>query len=105
MDNTKKERLESQGWKVGTVSDFLALTAQETALIEIKLALSRALKKRQEQLITQTALTPQFSTTIKTIIPDEINETEVSIDLLIKSLLATGITPQEIGHVLINLSN
>ena len=36
MDESKKQRLESQGWKVGTVKDFLELTPQEAALIEIR---------------------------------------------------------------------
>lgn len=50
MDTSKKERLESKGWKVGTVSDFLELTPEETVLIEIKLALSQGLKERREKL-------------------------------------------------------
>ncbi len=39
MEQAKRERLESKGWKIGTVSDFLELTREETILIEIKLAL------------------------------------------------------------------
>lgn len=50
MDTSKKERLESKGWKIGTVSDFLELTPEETVLIEIKLALSQSLKERREKL-------------------------------------------------------
>lgn len=48
MDQLKKERLEAKGWKVGTVSEFLELTPEENALIEIKLALSRSLKQRRQ---------------------------------------------------------
>ncbi|BDA69889.1 hypothetical protein RIVM261_068660 [Rivularia sp. IAM M-261] len=44
MDENKKERLEAKGWKVGGVEEFLSLTPEENALIEIKLALSRNLK-------------------------------------------------------------
>lgn len=36
MDESKKQRLESQGWKVGTVKDFLELTPEEATLIEIR---------------------------------------------------------------------
>ena len=39
MERAKKERLESKGWKFGTVSDFLGLTPEEAILVEIKLAL------------------------------------------------------------------
>ena len=49
MNQEKQERLEAQGWKVGTVPEFLELTPEETALIEIKLALSRNLRERREK--------------------------------------------------------
>jgi len=40
MDQAKKERLESKGWKIGTVSDFLELTTEESIFVEIKLVQS-----------------------------------------------------------------
>lgn len=46
MKKAKRERLEAGGWKVGTVSEFLSLTPEESALIEIKLALSRRLREQ-----------------------------------------------------------
>lgn len=49
MEQTKRERLESKGWKIGTVSDFLELTPEETILVEIKLALSKSLKERRQK--------------------------------------------------------
>jgi hypothetical protein len=39
MERTKRESLEAKGWKVGTASEFLDLTAEESTLIEIKLVL------------------------------------------------------------------
>ena len=36
MDESKKRRLESQGWKIGTLEDFLELTPEETTLIKIR---------------------------------------------------------------------
>lgn len=44
MNDAKKKRLEDKGWKIGSVSEFLDLTSEETTLIEIKLALSHYLK-------------------------------------------------------------
>ncbi|MGQ4808014.1 hypothetical protein NKDENANG_01381 [Candidatus Entotheonellaceae bacterium PAL068K] len=46
MQTTKKERLEKAGWKVGSTQEFLGLSNEETALIEMKLALARNLKER-----------------------------------------------------------
>ena len=45
MRSAKRKRLEAKGWKVGTADDFLDLTAEESQYIEIKLALTRTLKK------------------------------------------------------------
>lgn len=36
MDESKKQRNKSQGWKVGTVEDFLELTPQEANLTQIR---------------------------------------------------------------------
>jgi hypothetical protein len=40
MDAMKKKRLEENGWKVGSIAEFLDLTVEETTLVEITLALS-----------------------------------------------------------------
>ena len=40
MDRGKKAKLAKKGWKVGTVAEFLDLSAEESAYIEMKLALS-----------------------------------------------------------------
>jgi len=40
MKKEKIKKLEKQGWKVGSVTDFLQLTREEEEYIEMKLALS-----------------------------------------------------------------
>ncbi len=47
MEEKKSERLEAHSWKVGTAAEFLELTVEEAALVEIKLALSRGMRKRR----------------------------------------------------------
>jgi len=44
MRKDKKARLEQAGWKVGSVRDFLGLSAAEEALVELRLTLSRSHK-------------------------------------------------------------
>lgn len=100
MDDVKKERLVKNGWTVGTVSEFLDLTPEETTLVEIKLALSRHLKQRRQQLMTQTALAERLQSSQPRIAKAENGDASVSIELLIKAILATGATPQEIGQVI-----
>ncbi len=45
MDTIKKLRLEAKGWKVGSVDEFLGLTPEEAAYVELKLSLSKGVKK------------------------------------------------------------
>jgi hypothetical protein len=49
MLKQKCKALEADGWKVGTVQEFLRLSDEEAALIDLKLALGRALKERRER--------------------------------------------------------
>ncbi|HBW58153.1 MAG TPA: transcriptional regulator [Oscillatoriales bacterium UBA8482] len=100
MDEEKKKRLEAKGWKVGTVAEFLELTPEEAILVEIKLALSRNLKERRQKLMTELELTEKTNSSQIPIIKLENEADSVSIELLIKGILATGATPQEIGDVI-----
>lgn len=100
MDSAKKEKLESQGWKVGSVAEFLELTPEEAILIEIKLALSQNLKERRQKLMTQAKLAEKIHSSQPRIATAENGDASVSIDLLIRAILATGATPQDIGQVI-----
>ncbi|KJH73464.1 helix-turn-helix domain-containing protein [Aliterella atlantica] len=100
MDRLKKERLEAKGWNIGTVSEFLELTPEENILIEIKLALSRSLKARRQKLMTQVELAKKIQSSQPRIANAENGDASVSIELLIRAMLATGATPQDIGKVI-----
>lgn len=100
MDQAKRERLEAKGWKVGSVSDFLELTAEESVLVEIKLALSQNLKERRQKLMTQSELASKMISSQPRIAKAENGDASVSIELLIRAMLATGATPQDIGQVI-----
>jgi plasmid maintenance system antidote protein VapI len=100
MDAAKKRRLEEKGWKVGTVAEFLDLTPEETILVGIKLALSRHLKERRQRSMTQAELAEKLHSSQPRIAKAENGDASVSIELLIRAMLATGATPQEIGQVI-----
>ena len=100
MDKTKRERLEMQGWKVGAAAEFLQPTPEETAMLEIKLALSKNLRKRREQQMTQTQLAKKIQSSQPRVAKAEGGDQSVSMELLIRAILATGATPQEIGQVI-----
>jgi len=103
MEKSKKERLEAEGWKVGTVAEFLQLTPEESALIEIKLALSKSLKERRQKQMTQTELAAKIKSSQPRIAKAEGGDHSVSIELLMKAMLASGATPQEIGEIIASI--
>lgn len=45
MDQARQTRVETAGWQVGSVADFLELSVKELQLVEIRLALTA---KRRE---------------------------------------------------------
>lgn len=100
MDQATREQLAKKGWQVGTVSDFLDLSPEEATLIEIKLALSRALKERRQQNMTQAELAEKMHSSQPRIAKAENGDASVSIELLLRAILATGASPQEIGRVI-----
>jgi hypothetical protein len=40
MDKTERSSLQGAGWRVGDAADFLELSAEEAAFVELKLALA-----------------------------------------------------------------
>jgi predicted XRE-type DNA-binding protein len=103
MDKTKREQLEANGWKVGTVADFLELTPEETALIEIKLALSQLLRQRRQERMTQAALAEKIHSSQPRVAKAEGGDNSVSLELLMRAMLATGATPQDIGQAIASI--
>jgi hypothetical protein len=97
MDEVKQKRLEAKGWKVGTVTELLDLSPEEAALVEIKLALSKSLRERREKRMTQVELAERMHSSQPRIAKAEGGDRSVSLDLLMRAMLATGATPKEIG--------
>ena len=95
MDKAKQKRLESAGWKVGTANDFLNLSSEEFAYIELKLQLAKNLQKRRiEKKLTQTAVARMLKSSQSRVAKMEAGDPTVSIDLLIRSLLTLGARPR-----------
>lgn len=98
MDNRKRERLEEAGWIVGSAQDFLGLSDEEAAFVEVKTALSESLRERRtEQKITQTELARRIGSSQSRVAKMEASDPSVSLDLLVRGLLATGATPRDIA--------
>jgi predicted transcriptional regulator len=99
MKASKKAKLESKGWKVASAEAFLDLSSEEIAYIEMKLALSEKLKKRRQRMrMTQIQLARLMHSSQSRIAKMEAGDPSVSIDLLVKSLLALGVSKKELGR-------
>ena len=97
MHNTKLKRLKAAGWKAGTAKDFLGLDEQEAALVEVKLSLVDAVKKsRQKRRLSQTDLAQRIGSSQSRVAKIEAGDPSVSLDLIVRALIATGATQQEI---------
>jgi len=94
-------RLKARGWKVGDTSAFLGLSAQEAALVELRLALSRSVRDRRLKLgLSQVELASRLGSSQSRVAKLERADATVSLDLLIRGLLALGASRREIGRAL-----
>ena len=101
MKTVKRKRLEAAGWRVGTVRDFLDLTAAENELVEMRVALASALRTRRERArLTQTALAKRLKSSQSRVAKMEAGDPTVSLDLLIRAHLTLGAKRAEIGRYL-----
>ena len=101
MDAKKRKRLEAAGWKTGTAADFLELSAEEAALVETRLAVSRALRTRRQELgVTQATLAKKLHSSQSRIAKMEAGDPSISLDLLLRAFFATGATKRDLARVL-----
>jgi DNA-binding XRE family transcriptional regulator len=98
MKLTKRQKLEAAGWKVSTAADFLQLSPEEVEIIEIRLSLSKSLKQlRKDKQLSQQELAKDISSSQSRVAKMEAGDPSVSIDLLIRSLLALGAARKDIA--------
>ena len=101
MNTAKRKRLESKGWKVGTTEEFLNLSPEESAYVELKLALSKTLQEtRREKKMTQEQLARLLKSSQSRVAKMELGDPSVSLDLLVRSLLAMGTSRKNLVRML-----
>lgn len=101
MDKEKLKRLEAAGWKTGSAEEFLELSSAEGALIELRLRLSDTLKLRRRSMgMSQAKFARSLRSSQSRVAKMEANDSTVSIDLLVRSLIGSGLTLQDLSDVL-----
>ncbi|MDA0710220.1 MAG: helix-turn-helix transcriptional regulator [bacterium] len=101
MDKAKRKRLEAKGWKIGDASNFLSLTPEEASYVELKLSFCQNLKdRRQQKQLTQAQLAKMIKSSQSRVAKMEAGDPTVSLDLLVRSLLALGVSKRELGQAI-----
>ena len=106
MHRAKKARLEKKGWKVGTVQEFLGLSDEEAAYVEVRLRLATALRKRRQRAAPE----PDGAWPVASVPVSRGSrrwrpaDPSVSLDLLIRTLLALGASSRDLARAISHAS-
>jgi DNA-binding XRE family transcriptional regulator len=101
MRESKRKKLESKGWKLGSAKELLGLSDQEEIYIELRLKLAEGLKaRRQANEVTQVELAQTIKSSQSRVAKMEAGDPTVSLDLLVKSILALGTSNRELAAII-----
>lgn len=101
MNEAKRKRLAEAGYQATTVADFLGLSTEQSELIEIKVALTSALKKqRNKSSLSQSQLAVKIGSSQSRVAKMEAGDPHVSLDLMIRALVAAGMTRAAIAEAM-----
>ena len=101
MKAHKKTKVEAAGWRVGTAAEFLDLTPEEAAFVDLKLALADYVKRLRTQAgLTQAQVAHRLGSSQSRIAKMEAADPSVSLDLLVRSVLALGATRAQLAKVM-----
>lgn len=101
MRKEVRERIERAGFQVGTVAEFLNLSPEEEAFVEMKVSLCSTLQRRRaEEGLTQAQLAKRLGTSQSRVAKMEAGDRTVSIDLLLRALFAIGVSRQSLARVI-----
>lgn len=98
MDRRKRSALEAAGFRIADAEDFLELTGDERRLVELRMAVSRAVRRlRQERRLTQRQLAARLKSSQSRVAKIEAGAGEVSLDLMFRGLFAVGGCLSDLG--------
>lgn len=105
MKRKKRDRLEKAGWKVGTAEEFLGLSPEEARYVELKLSLSEAVRRTRSRAgLSQKELAKRLGSSQSRVSKMEKADPTVSVDLLVRSMLAAGATRRDVAAAIASKS-
>ncbi len=101
MKTAKKARLAGAGFRVGSAAELLKLSPNESAMVDMRLALAGAVRGRRTRLgFSQSELARRLGSSQSRVAKLEAGESNVSLDLLVRAMLATGAKSREVGQAI-----
>ena len=101
MKAGNRKKLAAAGWKVGSAQEFLGLSDEEAVFVELKLTLSASLKEcRTSQGLSQSELAKRLHSSQSRVAKMEASDPAVSLDLLVRALLAAGANREDIARAI-----
>ena len=104
MRESKRKKLEGKGSRIGTPNELLRMTDEEEAYVNLRLKLAEGLRtRRHARGVTQVGLAKAIKSSQSRIAKMEAGDSTVSLDLLVKSLLALGTSNRELATMIARL--
>jgi hypothetical protein len=101
MRASRKKKVSAQGWKVGDAAEFLNLSAAEEEYISLRLKLADGLKgQRAYSKLSQLQLAKAMNSSQSRVAKMEAGDASVSLDLIVKSLLALGASHKDLAQII-----
>jgi DNA-binding XRE family transcriptional regulator len=104
MNQSKWTKLRKLGYRVTDTQDFLGLSDEEMALIDLKISLINKLKEtRRAKRITQQHLARLIHSSQPRVAMMERGRSDASLDLICRALFALGVTHAGLGKAIISI--
>lgn len=88
-----------KGWSEGTVAEFLQLTPEEEAIVEMRVRISRAVREKRDKLgISQRELAKRMGTKQPHV--SEIENGVATLETMIRAYLALGGNAKQVGGMI-----
>lgn len=101
MKPQKRRKLESLGYRVTSTQEFLGLSDEEIALIDLKISLIEELRKvRRARRVTQHELAKRMRSSQSRVAMLERASPDVSLDLICRALFALGVTTSQLAKAI-----
>jgi DNA-binding XRE family transcriptional regulator len=87
----KRKALEAAGFRIGDATDFLGLTAEEKALVELRVAVGQQVRSlREKRRLSQQQLAERIQSSQSRVAKIEAATPGVSLDLAFRGFFAVG---------------